>query len=99
MMKMANTELRAYHHLRPLQGVCIAKLYGSTAFEDTQALQDLGIYSDVRGVLLEYLDGISFDKLQPESEFVKKNQHMWQAGVNCMAAMAEYGVIHGDLEI
>ena len=50
------TECKAYHHLRTLQGYCIPKFYGATAFDETWQIPP-GIDTEVRGILLEFIEG------------------------------------------
>jgi hypothetical protein len=92
------TEFRAYHQLEPLQGTCVPKSYGVTLFDDTAPLA-AGVDTDVLGILLEFIEGVTLEELDPESSLATNNPHIGQAAVNCFERIIPFGVLHGDARL
>ena|SRR5277367_6237944 len=89
-------ECRAYQKLRPLQGLCIPRFYGTTEMDKTWK-NPLYIHLDVYGILLEYIEGSTLEELNSESLLVNKHPHIGQATVDCFERITRFGVLHGDV--
>ena len=91
-----DTECRAYMRLRALQGVCIPRFYGTTTFDET-ALNPPGVHSEVRGILLEFIDGVSLEELESNSPLALANPHLGETTVKLFERIVALGVLHGDV--
>ena len=89
------TECKAYHQLRTLQGLCIPKFYGATEFDETWQAPP-GIVTEVRGILLEFIDGLVLEEIDSSTPLAMNNPHIGQAAVNCLNRIVPLGVLHGD---
>ena len=92
------TEFRAYRQLEPLQGTCVPRFYGVTLFDDRAPLA-AGVDTDVLGILLEFIEGVTLEELDPESGLAINNPHIGQAAVNCFEKIIPFGVLHGDARL
>jgi tRNA A-37 threonylcarbamoyl transferase component Bud32 len=98
--KWFKTEAAAYNQLESLQGLCVPKFFGTVTF-DRQSLSRMppGILTEVRGVLLQFIDGKPLDEIDIESPLVHKHKHIGQASVICFERIHSLGVLHGDVRL
>jgi hypothetical protein len=89
------TECRAYRQLETLQGNYVPKFYGATLFDKTAPLPT-GVDTDVLGILLEFIEEVTLEELDLESNLAKNNPHIGQAAVSCFERIIPFGVLHGD---
>jgi serine/threonine protein kinase len=94
------TECRAYRQLRPLQGISVPRFYGATLFDETSQLAP-GIHTDVLGILLEYIDGITLkDILSPSTPTTRIPYiHVGEIAVECLKKVTSFGVLHHDVRL
>lgn len=98
--KWFKTEVKAYQQLQPLQGICVPKFFGTVAFDD-QSLSRMppGILTEVRGILLQFIEGSQLDELDSECPLVRTHRHIGQAAVMCFERIHSLGVLHGDVRL
>jgi len=53
----------------------------------------------VPGMLLEFIEGVSVEELEPESPLAIANPHIGQATVDCFDRVFLLGVLHGDIHL
>ncbi len=93
-------EARAYFHLPSLQGLCIPEFYGTTTFNiDSINEMPPGILIEVPGILIQFLNGITLDELEPDSPIALKYPHIGETAVNCVRQLTLRGVLHGDIRL
>jgi hypothetical protein len=84
MTEWYQTEIRAYSCLRSLQGLHIPKYLETVTFDNDQLdAMPAGIFTEVRGIVLEFIDGVPLDTITPESAMAVKNPQIGQAAVVC----------------
>jgi hypothetical protein len=88
------TESEVYRLLQPLQGQIIPKYYGATAFSGE--IHPTGIEKEVRGILLEYIDGEPLHKIDDKNLFVSGVYIGWIV-THCFEKIISLGVQHEDL--
>ena len=98
MMSWFKTESRAYLQLQKLQGRCIPEFYGTTTF-DFDSDMPAGILIEVPGILIQFIDGMTLDKLEAGSPTAISYPHIGQSVVNCLRRLALHGVLHGDIRL
>ena len=98
MMSWFKTESRAYFQLQKLQSRCVPEFYGTTTF-DLDSDMPAGILTEVSGILIQFIDGITLDKLEASSPTATSYPHIGQAVVNCLRRIALHGVLHGDIRL
>ena len=98
--KWFKTEVGAYNHLQSRQGICVPKFFGTVTF-DRQSLSRMppGVLTEVKGILLQFIDGKRLDELDNESPLVHKHKHIGQAAVICFERIHSLGVLHGDVRL
>jgi hypothetical protein len=93
-------EVRAYFRLQNLQGLCIPEFYGTTTFNiDSINEMPPGILIEVPGILIQFLNDITLDKLEPDSPIARKYPHIGEMAVNCIRQFALHSVLHGDIRL
>ena len=58
-----------------------------------------GIHSDVRGILLEFIDGLSLEELKYNSPLALANPHLGESTVKLFEKIVALGVLHGDVRL
>lgn len=97
-MSWFKTECRAYHQLRQLQGVSVPRFYGTTLFDPTSELP-FGIDTDVPGILLELIDGMTLEDIDIQSSLATEYPHIAEAALECFNKIVRFGVIHNDVRL
>jgi ABC1 atypical kinase-like domain len=92
------TECRAYRQLRALQASYVPTFYGTTLFDETSELP-LGIDTDVPGILLEFVDGITLEDIDIQSSLSTQHRHIAEAAHECFNKIIRFGVIHNDVRL
>ena len=93
-------ESRAYFQLQKLQGQCVPEFYGTTTFHsESPNKMPPGILTEVPGILIQFVDGITLDELEPDSPMAITFPHIGEAAVNCIRHLARHGVLHGDIRL
>ena len=92
------TECRAYRQLHQLQGLYIPNFYGTTLFDQTSELP-LGIDTDVPGILLEFIDGMTLEDIEIQSTLSTEYPHIAEAALECFNKITLFGVIHNDIRL
>jgi hypothetical protein len=94
------TEYEAYKLLEPLQGVSIPTFYGTTSF-DAETLSEMppGIITEVKGILIEFIEGQSLDQLHKDSAIIQRFQSIGRSAITCFESIISYGVLHGDVRV
>ena len=77
--KWFKTETEAYKRLQSLQGLSIPKFFGIVSFESEQGQPQILI--EVRGILLQFIDGRGLDEIHSESSIALTHKHIGQAAV------------------
>ncbi|KAK0421906.1 hypothetical protein EV421DRAFT_2066923 [Armillaria borealis] len=100
--KMSNhdTELSAYRLLHPLQGRYIPRLFGVVRLRITSESTPLHPITDfVEGLVLEYIPGISMDKLKPGIDVSEQEAEKISSAVleGFRAIEAENCLLHNDI--
>ena len=100
VMTWFKNESRAYFQLQRLQGQCIPEFYGTSTF-DTDSLNKMspGILTEVPGILIQFIDGITIDELDPDSPTAIAYPDIGEAAVNCIRQLSHHGVLHGRYPI
>ena len=88
-------ETEAYSRLRSLQGHCIPTFYAKTEFDETSLTT--GLNSSVRGILLEYIDGLSLEDIEVDSPVALGNPHIGQRIFDIFRKVTEMGIIQNDV--
>jgi serine/threonine protein kinase len=95
-----NNELRAYALLQHLEGYCVPRFFGSVAFDNKHLNQmPPGILTEITGILIEFVDGISVDKIAPNSLLTWTYPTFGSEAVKCFSQINQSGVIHGDIRL
>ena len=55
-----------------------------------------GVDTDVLGILLEFIERVTLEELDPESELAKSDPGIGEAAVSCFERIIPFGVLHGD---
>ena len=92
------TECRAYRQLRALQTSCVPAFYGTTLFDETSELP-LDIDTDVPGILLEFVDGMTLEDIDIQSSLSTQYPHIAEAAHECFNKIIRFGVIHNDVRL
>jgi tRNA A-37 threonylcarbamoyl transferase component Bud32 len=96
--KWFTTEVRAYNQLQCLQGVCIPRFFGSTQFDETSLAQmPPGINIETPGILIEFIEGITVNNIEGDSQVAVQYPHIGQAVVDGFEKINQLGVLHGDV--
>ena len=95
-----HAETKAYERLQHFQQWCLPRFFGSVEFDQTR-LRDmaLGIHTEVRGIFLEFIDGITVDKIPAGSPLTLAYPTDGNDVVRCFTQINAAGVIHGDLRL
>jgi tRNA A-37 threonylcarbamoyl transferase component Bud32 len=93
-----NSECRAYRQLRTLQAFSVPTFYGTTLFDETSELP-LNIDTDVRGILLEFIDGINLEEIDIQSSLSTQYPYIAEAAHECFNKIVRFGVIHNDVRL
>jgi serine/threonine protein kinase len=93
------TECKAYRRLESLQGHCIPKFYGAITFDKSWLGTPQGIDTEVRGILLEFIHGVSLEEVDSESPITFTHPHLGQAAVHLFEKIVPLGVLHGDVRL
>jgi len=94
MKTCIRTESKAYRLLHSLQGQIIPKYYGATAFSGE--MHPIGIEKDVRGILLEYIDGEPLHKIDDQKLLIS-GVYIGSTVTQCFEKIISLGVRHHDL--
>jgi hypothetical protein len=95
-------ETKAYHRLADLQGTLIPRLYAHVSLSATKLApvipQETAPYFDVRGILLERVDGYSLESLTlgPLPQNLRTWQHIIQSAADAAYEINNRGVIMED---
>ena len=94
------TESEAYRRLHPLQGLSVPEFFGTVAFDNEWLTQmQPKFLIEVRGILLQFIDGTAFDEIDTESPIALTHTHICQAAVMCFEHIIPLGVLHGDVRL
>lgn len=91
-------ECEAYEQLHPLQGICIPAFFGTTEFDESWKTS-LNIRYDIKGILIQYIDGLSLEEIKPNSPTALANCHLGQAILLNFEKLSNLGVLHGDVRL
>jgi len=97
-MSWFKTECRAYRQLRKLQGLSVPTCYGTILLDQSSELP-FGIDTDVPGILLEFIDGITLEDLDIQSSISTQYPHIAEAALECFNKIVRFGVIHNDVRL
>lgn len=92
------TEWRAYRQLRQLQGISVPICYGTISFDKSSELP-FGIDTDVPGILLEFIDGITLEDVDIQSSISIQYPYIAEAVLECYNRIARFGVIQNDMRL
>ena len=92
------TEYRAYRQLRQLQGLSVPICYGTILFDKSSELS-FDIDTDVPGILLEFIDGITLEDIDIQSPISTQYPHIAEAALECFNKIVHFGVIHNDVRL
>ena len=94
------TESETYKLLKPLQGTSIPTFYGTTSF-DAETLSEMppGIITEVKGILIEFIEGQSLDQIHEDSTIAGRFPSIGRSAVTCFESIVSYGVLHGDVRV
>jgi hypothetical protein len=94
--RLFSTETKAYTVLQNLQGHCIPTFYGETEF-DKNSPQESGIDTCVRGILIEFLNGLSLEEIEIDSQVAIANPQIGQRILDIFTKVTELGILQNDV--
>jgi len=92
------TECQAYQLLRALQGISVPRFYGTTLFDETCEMPS-GIESEVVGILLELVDGMTFEEILDTESCLANHPYIGEGAVDCFDKIIRCGLLHGDIRL
>ena len=96
--KIYSKEVRAYESLRDLQEQMIPKFLASVCLpsRDTDIPQQFHKYFDIRGILIEYIEGFNLSELE-----MKAPQSQWQVicddAIQIVSLIGDYEIMNDDV--
>jgi len=96
VQRLFSTETEAYTVLQTLQGHCIPTFYGETEFDENSP-QESGIDTCVRGILIEFLDGLSLEEIEADSRVAVANPQIGQRILDIFTRVTELGILQNDV--
>ena len=81
-----------------MQGIDIPTFHGPMAFDEASLdSMPAGTLPEVRGILLQHIEGPSPDDVKPYSDLFHRFPDVGWAAVSHLRKITEFEVIHGDL--
>ncbi|KII91976.1 hypothetical protein PLICRDRAFT_122334 [Plicaturopsis crispa FD-325 SS-3] len=92
-------EVAAYRHLRSLQGRDIPRMYGTCRYRTPDATDDTDpLLANINGVLVEYIDGPSMEKLEVRKDLSDEDAERASQGLlSIIRKLRALRAIHNDI--